>query len=98
MYPYQELTLYELGTSNKVCIIASRNAAKTFMIALYACCMAILYPGIQIVIGSATMKQAKIIITEKIQKELFHWSANLRKEIKTIYSSIHTAAVVFHNG
>ena len=98
MYPYQELTLYELGVSNKVCIIASRNAAKTFMIALYSCCMAILYPGIQIVIGSATMKQSKIIITEKIQKELYHWSPNLKKEIKTIYSSVHTAAVHFHNG
>lgn len=42
LYVYQELAIYLMGISNFICIIASRNDAKSFIIALYACCRCIL--------------------------------------------------------
>jgi hypothetical protein len=53
LYPFQQIALYEMGINNLITIIASRNASKSFMIAVYACCKCILYPGTKFVIGSA---------------------------------------------
>ena len=53
LYWFQQITLYMMGISNLITIIASRNDSKSFMIALYACCKCILYPGTKFVIGSA---------------------------------------------
>lgn len=81
LYWYQLFYLYEMGKSNKTVAIATRSSAKTFLTAIYACCMAILYPGIKIVVSSAQLAQGALIITEKIQKELWHMSPALRREI-----------------
>ena len=81
LYEYQQLALYLMGVSNFICIIASRNDAKTFIIALYACCICILYPGTKFRIGASTEKQAKLMVSEKIVDELCRWSPNLKKEI-----------------
>ena len=70
LYLYQQLAIYLMGISNFICIIASRNDAKSFIIALYACCRCILYPGTKFRIGSATKKQAKLIVSDKIIDEL----------------------------
>lgn len=67
IYTYQQLALYYMGVSNSICIVAARNDAKSFLIALYACSRAILYPGSKVVIGSATRGQSKLIITEKFK-------------------------------
>ena len=53
LYEYQALALYELGVNNKVVIVASRAAAKSFLIALYACEKCILYPNTKILLSSA---------------------------------------------
>jgi len=53
LYEYQALSLYELGVNNMTVIIASRAAAKSFLIALYACIRCILYPGTKILLSSA---------------------------------------------
>lgn len=97
LHKYQQLSLYEMGCSNFICIIASRNNAKSFIIALYACCRAILYAGTKIVIGSATRGQSKLIVTEKIQNELMEWSPQLKKEIKEVKSNGQEVIVKFHN-
>lgn len=98
LYPYQQISIYEMGISNFICIIASRNDAKSFLIALYACCRCILYPGTKFVIGSATKGQAKLIVTEKIQNELMEWSSPLKSEILSISSNINDIHVKFKNG
>lgn len=98
LYEFQQLTLYEMGISNQICIIASRNDAKSFMIALYACCRCILYPGTKFVIGSATKGQAKLIVSEKIQNELMSWSPALVAEIEHVSTSINDIHVRFKNG
>jgi len=98
LYPYQQISIYEMGISNFICIIASRNDAKSFLIALYACCRCILYPGTKFVIGSSTKGQARLIVTEKIQNELMEWSIPLRNEILSVSTSINDIYVKFKNG
>lgn len=98
LYEYQQLSLYEMGISTHICIIASRNDAKSFMIALYACCRCILYPGTKFLIGSATKGQAKLIISEKIQTELCSWSSALVAEIEHISTNVNDTFVKFKNG
>lgn len=98
LYEFQQLTLYEMGLANVICIIASRNDAKSFMIALYACCRCILYPGTKFVIGSATKGQAKLIVSEKIQNELMSWSPVLTSEIEHVSTNVNDTYVKFKNG
>lgn len=98
LYQYQQVAMYEMGISNTICIIASRNDAKSFLIALYACCRCILYPGTLFVVGSSTKGQAKLIVSEKIQNELMNWSSALRNEIEQVSTNINDIFVKFKNG
>lgn len=98
IYLYQAYMLYKINLSSESVVVAARTAAKSFVIAIFACCKAILYPNSQIVIASATKRQAELIIDEKIQKELMPASANLRKEIKAIHSNSKGTYVDFWNG
>lgn len=81
---YQQIILYFMGISNMIAIIACRAASKSFIIAVYACCRCITRPYTKIVVSSATLKQANLIVTEKIQNELMSWSPMLRKEIAKV--------------
>lgn len=53
LHLYQVIILYLMGVKHFITIIACRAAAKSFVIALYSCCMCILYPGYMMVISSA---------------------------------------------
>lgn len=44
------------------------------------------------------IKQAKLLISEKIEKDIYVKSANLRREIKEIKCNGQEAKVIFHNG
>ena len=98
LYPYQRLMLYELGNAEETVTVAARAAAKSYIIAIFASCEAILRPNSRIVIASGTLKQAKLIVSEKIEKELMPKSANLRAEIKQIRTHGDEIEVSFHNG
>lgn len=98
LHIYQQLILYLMGISQLIVIVASRAAAKSFIIALYACCKAIIKPNSRIVLGSATRGQSKLIISEKIKNELMNMSPALRKEIRDIKDSANESIVYFHNG
>lgn len=98
LHIYQQLILYLMGISQLIVIVASRAAAKSFIIALYACCKAIVKPKSQIVLGSATRGQSKLIISEKIKNELMNMSPALRKEISGIKDSANESIVYFKNG
>ncbi len=95
---YQVICLYLLNIFGSLAIIASRASAKSFMIAVFACAKAILYPGSLIVIASATKKQASLIVSEKIEKILMKTSPNLRREIKKITTNGNHTEVLFKNG
>ena len=53
LHLYQIIILYLMGISKFVVIIACRAAAKSFIIALYACCRCITRPYTKIVLSSA---------------------------------------------
>lgn len=95
---YQIIMLYLMGINNTFVCIASRASAKSFVIAIYACCKAILYPQSSIVLCSGTKNQAKLLVSEKIEKELCSWSPVLRKEIKKIVTNNNNVEVIFYNG
>ena len=95
---YQVICLYLLNIFGSLAIIASRASAKSFMIAVFACAKAILYPGSLIVIASSTKKQASLIVSEKIEKILMKTSPNLRREIKKITTNGNHTEVLFKNG
>ena len=84
LYPYQAEMLYLMGTGEFIVIIASRASAKSFITALYCCCRCILYPNSKIVLAAGTKGQSKLLVSEKIQKELMSMSPPLRKEIRKI--------------
>lgn len=98
LHLYQQLILYLMGISQLIVIVACRAAAKSFIIALYACCKAIIKPGSKIVLGSATRGQSKLIISEKIKNELMNMSPALCKEIRDIRDSANESIVYFKNG
>ena len=95
---YQIIWLYLLNMYISVVIIAGRASAKSFVIAIFSCAKAILYPNTKVVVASGSKKQASLIVKEKIQKELMPKSENLRREIKTIKTSANDIEVIFHNG
>jgi hypothetical protein len=94
---YQIVILYFMGISQFIAIVASRAAAKSFIIAIYSCCRCITRPYTQIVIGSATKKQARLIIRAKIEKELMAWSPMLRKEVLSIKDNGNETELTFRN-
>ena len=98
LYEYQALALYQLGINNMIVIIACRAAAKSFIIALYACIRCILYPRTKILLSSATKGQSELIVTEKIRAELMDWSPMLAREIESIRDNQNKTIVQFRNG
>ncbi|WP_286173403.1 hypothetical protein [Clostridium sp. WB02_MRS01] len=98
LYEYQAIAIYMMGISNLICIIASRNDAKSFIVAVYAVARCLLYKGTKFRIGAATEKQAKLIVSEKIIDELCDWSPILKKEIESYGVRSNDIFVKFRNG
>lgn len=98
LFPYQQIILWALFQSDNAIIEAARAAAKSFILGVYCVIRCILYPGTHIIIASSTRKQAALIITEKIIKELREMSPMLRREIKGWKDSQVETSVSFHNG
>lgn len=98
LYPYQHLELYEMNSRSSNVIVGSRAVAKSYVVAIFGCCKASLYPNSRIVIASATKAQSKLIVTEKIKNELMGQSPNLCREIQAIKDNQIDTVVVFRNG
>ena len=97
LHLYQIIMLFLMGVNQFIVVIASRASAKSFIIALYACCRCILYSNSWIVLSSATKGQSKLLVSEKIQKELMNLSPTLRKEILKIKDNQNEVIVYFRN-
>lgn len=70
---------------------------KSYLTAVYCITRSVLYPRTKTAIISATRNQAKMIVTEKIQKELMLYP-NVAREIRDIKTSGGNTDVFFHNG
>lgn len=98
LHPYQHLELLQMSKNDISVIVGSRATAKSYVVAIFACCIASLYPRSRVVIASGTKGQAQLIVTEKIRTELMPKSANLRREIKKIKEDQKDIIVFFKNG
>lgn len=98
LYLYQIVVLYLMGISRFFVIIASRAAAKSFIISIYAVCKCIVEPGSMIVLSSGTKGQSKLIVGQKIRNELYARYPILQREIKSIKDSLNESVVYFRNG
>ena len=98
--PFQVVLLYMIERNLKSCLITSRGLGKSWLIALYCCCRAILYPGQKIIVSCETKEQSRNLIREKIVNELMNMSPNLKKEInpREIKIGTNESYVKFKNG
>ncbi|VIF91851.1 Phage related protein [Clostridioides difficile] len=98
LHMFQQIIIYMMNQSDQVCIIATRGIGKSWLLAVYACLRAILYPGSSILIASKRKKQAKLLITSKIMGDLVLKSEALRKEIKVLQNNNNEVYIEFYNG
>lgn len=97
LHTYQILILYLMGICKTMVIIAARSAAKSFIIAIYSCCVCVVYPYSQIVLTSSTKRQAKLIVSDKIHT-LQNMSPVLNKEIIKVKDNQNEVIVYFRSG
>jgi len=97
LHPYQKLWVYLMATNDSFVAICSRATGKTWLLAVFACAKAVLYPNSEIVVVSSTKEQAGIIVSDKITS-LRNDYLNLSREIKHLTTNINKWQVDFHNG
>lgn len=86
-------------TKSRMCSFiwfASRGLGKTFLTMMFCVAKCILYPGIKIMVASATIKQALKFI-EKIY-EIKDGHPNIEREIDSIKTSKDNGSIRFKNG
>lgn len=72
--PFQHIMVYLMGISQTFWAICSRGLSKSFICSIVAVAFCLLMPHSEVVIVSSAIKQANLIITEKIEKELMSLS------------------------
>lgn len=97
LFPYQILMIWVLQRSNLAYIVASRASAKTFIIAVWALTLAVLYPGIKVVVASKTLKQGGILLSEKLTYLRDNYP-NVAREIRSITTNANIYEAIFHCG
>jgi hypothetical protein len=97
LYPYQVLMIHVLQKSNLAYIVASRASAKTWLIAVWSLTLAVLYPGIKIIVCAKTLKQGGILISEKI-RQLQDAYPNVAREIRSLTANANVYEVTLQCG
>lgn len=98
LHLFQMILLYMMNKVSFFMYLAARGQGKSFLIAIYCCARAVLYPGTKIILASGTKGQSRLIITQKIDKELRLKFPNLAREIKEVKTGSNECVVVFQNG
>lgn len=70
---------------------------KSFITAVYVCAVCVLYPGSKVVVTAKLKQTARLLVTEKIEKELMNMSPNLRREILKIQSNQNHIEIIYKN-
>lgn len=94
---FQKILLYLMSVNVNFVYTASRGQGKSMLVSWFACIMSILYPGIEIVVTSGTKSQAKLLISEKVEKFAEKYP-NLKNEILKINRNASEIVVLFKNG
>ena len=96
LHLYQSIILYMMSICQLCVIIASRAAAKSLIISIYAVCVCILRPYSDVVLSSATRGQSALIVKDKINKFLMNYPM-VQNEIENIKTSQDEVIVLFKN-
>lgn len=94
---FQKILIWIMMVYDAFYFIAARGIGKTYLVALFAVCRSILYPGSKIVCCSYTFKQGKEIIL-KITDDFMQKSGLLRNEILKVSTGQNDCVVYFKNG
>lgn len=94
---FQKILIWVMMVYDAFYFIAARGIGKTYLVALFAVCRCILYPGSKIVCCSYTFKQGKEIIL-KITDDFMQKSPLLRNEILKTSTGQNDCFVYFKNG
>lgn len=94
---YEIVLLYLMGINTRIVIVAGRATAKSWLVALWACCMAIVYPGMLIVLSAPIKNQANKLISDKIIGSLCKLSPVLAAEIDSWQVNDKESFVMFGN-
>lgn len=94
---FQKILIYAMMVYDNFYFVAARGIGKTFLVAIFAVCRCILYPGSTIVACSCTFKQGKEIAM-KIVDLMMPKSALLRNEISDYTIARDDCAIYFKNG
>ena len=95
--PFQKILLWAMNEYDAFFFVAARSLGKTYLVALYSVCRAILWPRSKIICCSFTFKQGKEIIL-KITDDFMQRSPLLRSEISKVSVGQNDCAVYFKNG
>lgn len=95
---FQELLLNSFMITNTGILVATRGLGKSFITALIACVICILYPNSKVVIACKVQKQADKLLLDKVKKELCSLSPMLKREIEDIVSEKESKICKFKNG
>ena len=93
---FQKILIWAMMHYDAFYFIAARGIGKTYLVALYAVCRCILFPGSKIVCCSYTFKQGKEIVL-KITDDFMHKSSLLRNEISKTSIGQNDCTVYFKN-
>lgn len=94
---FQKILIWAMMHYDAFYFVAARGIGKTFLVALFAVCRCILYPGSKIVCCSYTFKQGKEIIL-KITDDFMQKSPLLRNEISKVSVGQNDCYIYFKNG
>lgn len=97
LYPYQIIWIYLMSVSPFFVAVASRSSAKSFIVACFVVARSILYSNNISLISATTLKQAGLIVSNKIAW-LRENSPLCAMEIKTLTANNNLYEVNFHNG
>jgi len=93
---YQIIWIYFMSISEAFVSIASRAAAKSWLIALFALARATLWPNSEVVVVASTQKQAGIILGKVARFRLDH--PNIAREISDFANTNNNRVCTLHNG
>jgi len=98
LFPFQRVILRAMARGQYSVLIACRGLGKSFIVAVFFICMAILYKNIKLGIASGNSQQARNVIIQKIKGELSKIE-QVRREINfPIKTSTDDCVVEFKNG
>lgn len=98
LFPFQRVILRSMARYQSTMLIACRGLGKSWIVAVFYICMAILYPNLKAGIASGNSQQSRNVIIQKIKGELLKNEAIAREINLPIKTGQDDCVVEFKNG